>query len=64
MPLGKTHPELLLAFHMGMTVKDLIKRGYAPNVVYNYHKKYRDRVKPAFDELLKMPLLNTEPAKE
>lgn len=55
----KTMPELYIAFHMGFTVKDLISRGLPRASVYNYHRNYKNKVKPAFDGLLKSVQVNS-----
>ena len=53
MPRAKIMPELYLAFHIGMKPKDLIEKGYKNTSVYNYHRRFKKEVKPAFEELLK-----------
>ena len=54
----KASPELYLAFHVGLTVKQLIAKGYKPITVYNYSRRYKTLVRPAFEEMLKRPEAN------
>ena len=51
--MPKNQAELYLAFHIGLTPKDLIKKGIPKWRVYNYYRRYNKTVKPAFYELMK-----------
>lgn len=50
---GKFKPELYLAFFTGIMPKELIAKGINKSTVYNYYRRYRRFVKPAYDKLLR-----------
>jgi hypothetical protein len=58
MSKSKQYPEFYIAFHVGMSRKDLIARGYAKGSVYNYFRRYNREVKENFDKLLKAPAIS------
>lgn len=53
MPKNKSHPEFYIAYHTGLTPKDLIALGFNKWSAYNYFRRYNRFIKPAFIEILK-----------
>jgi hypothetical protein len=52
---SKSHPELLLLFHMGYSSKQLMYMGFKISSVYSYHKRYREIMKNLPGILSKLP---------
>lgn len=50
---GNPQNELYLAFFTGWKCSELIKKGYNPNTVYGYHRRYKLIVLPRYNKLVK-----------
>lgn len=55
---GKSSNEFYIAFFSGLKPEDLIKRGFNKFNVYNYYRRYNKVVKPNYELLLRMPLVD------
>lgn len=52
---SKSHPEILILFNMGLTIKQIKCLGFKPSAVYNYHKRYKEIKKNLPGILSKLP---------
>jgi hypothetical protein len=50
MPKGKTHPELIILIHIGLSTETLKEKCYSIQQIYNARHRYHTKIRPVLKQ--------------